>query len=69
MGAAILDGAAIAAAVGIFFGSWVWILVLTCQALAFSAWVRLKHLGAAVIFVAFFGSAALCRRFGVTLPQ
>src|SRR5258706_2930068 len=41
-----------------FFGAWVWILVLTCQSLAFSAWVRIKHLGAAMLFISYFGSTA-----------
>ena len=44
--------------VGVFFGAWVWILVLTSMSLAFSAWVRMKHLGSVAIFVTFFGSAA-----------
>jgi ABC-2 type transport system permease protein len=44
--------------VGVFFGAWVWILVLTSMCLAFSAWVRMKHLGSVAIFVTFFGSAA-----------
>ncbi|SRR5579871_799686 len=45
-------------AIGVFFGSWVWILMLTCQALAYSAWVRMKHLGSAMMFIVYFGSAA-----------
>jgi ABC-2 type transport system permease protein len=48
-------------ATGIFFGSWVWIMVLTCQALAYSAWVRMKHLGSAAIFIVFFGSSAFSK--------
>ena len=45
-------------AVGVFFGSWVWIIVLTCQALAFSAWVKMKHLSSAMLFIVYFGSSA-----------
>jgi ABC-2 type transport system permease protein len=43
---------------GVFFGSWVWIIVLTCQALAFSAWVKMKHLSSAMLFIVYFGSSA-----------
>jgi hypothetical protein len=45
-------------AVGIFFGAWVWIIVLTCQALAFSAWARMKSLSTAMLFIVYFGSGA-----------
>ena len=44
---------------GLFFGSWVWILVLTMLALALSAWVRLKHTSAGMIAIVFFVAAGL----------
>jgi ABC-2 type transport system permease protein len=43
---------------GIFFGSWVWIILLTCQALAYSTWARMKHLSSAMMFIVYFGSSA-----------
>jgi ABC-2 type transport system permease protein len=45
----------------IFAGSWVWIIVLTLLALAFSAWVRWRMIAAfllvATVFVGWFGAA------------
>lgn len=50
---------------GLFFGSWIWILVLTMLALALSAWVRLKHTSAGVIAIVFFAAAG----FGEAINQ
>jgi len=54
-------------AIGVFLGSWVWIVVLTCQALAFSAWVRMKHLSSAMLFIVYFGSSAFGLAINVIL--
>ena len=39
---------------GIFFGSWVWIVLLSLMALALSAWVKWKPAAGALMFVVFF---------------
>ena len=48
---------------GVFFGAWVWILVLALLALALSAWVKWKPAAGALMFGVFFVAAA----FGVTI--
>jgi hypothetical protein len=47
-------------ATGIFFGSWVWITVLSLFALAVSAWVKWKPWAA----IAFLGSILICSAVG-----
>jgi ABC-2 type transport system permease protein len=44
-------------AVGLFFGSWVWLLVLAMLALALSAWVKWKPAAGALMFGVFFVAA------------
>ena len=39
---------------GIFFGAWVWILLLALLALALSAWVKWKPAAGALMFGVFF---------------
>ena len=51
-------GANIRFAAGLFFGAWVWILLLSALALAVSAWVKWKPVAGALLFVIFFVSAA-----------
>lgn len=46
-------------AVGVFVGSWLWILFLSLAAMALSAWVRWKLLASALQFGLFFIAAAL----------
>ena len=41
-------------AAGLFFGAWVWILVLSLLALALSAWVKWKPAAGALVFGVFF---------------
>ena len=48
---------------GIFFGSWIWILVLSLLALALSAWVKWKPAAGGLIFGVFFVAAG----FGATI--
>jgi len=48
---------------GIFFGSWVWILILALLALALSAWVKWKPAAGALMFGVFFVAAG----FGVAV--
>lgn len=48
---------------GLFFGSWVWIVVLALLALALSAWVKWKPAAGALMFGVFFVAAA----FGGTI--
>ena len=48
---------------GIFFGAWIWILVLALLALALSAWVKWKPAAGALMFGVFFVAAA----FGATV--
>jgi ABC-2 type transport system permease protein len=48
---------------GLFFGSWVWIVVLSLLALALSAWVKWKPAAGALVFGVFFVAAA----FGATI--
>jgi len=43
---------------GIFFGSWIWILLLSLMALALSAWVKWKPAAGALMFVLFFVTSA-----------
>ena len=50
-------------AAGMFFGSWVWILLLALLALALSAWVKWKPAAGALMFGVFFVAAA----FGATV--
>ena len=50
-------------AVGLFFGSWVWMLVLALMALALSAWVKWKPAAGALMFGVFFVAAG----FGVAI--
>jgi ABC-2 type transport system permease protein len=42
---------------GLFFGAWIWILVLSLLALALSAWVKWKPAAGALIFGVFFVAA------------
>ena len=44
-------------AAGLFFGAWVWILVLSLLALALSAWVKWKPAAGALMFGVFFVAA------------
>jgi len=48
---------------GFFFGSWVWIVLLSLLALALSAWVKWKPAAGALVFGVFFVAAA----FGATI--
>src|SRR5215472_6852332 len=48
---------------GLFFGAWVWILLLSLMALALSAWVKWKPAAGALMFGVFFVAAG----FGVAL--
>jgi len=48
---------------GIFFGAWVWILLLSLMALALSAWVKWKPAAGALMFGVFFVAAG----FGVAV--
>jgi ABC-2 type transport system permease protein len=48
---------------GLFFGSWVWILILALLALALSAWVKWKPAAGALMFGVFFVAAG----FGVAI--
>jgi len=48
---------------GLFFGSWVWILILALLALALSAWVKWKPAAGALVFGGFFVAAG----FGVAI--
>ena len=52
-----LDARQLRIAVGLFFGSWVWILVLALLALALSAWVKWKPAAGALMFGVFFVAA------------
>jgi ABC-2 type transport system permease protein len=45
-------------AYGIFFGAWIWILLLALLALALSAWVKWKPAAGALMFGVFFVAAA-----------
>jgi ABC-type multidrug transport system fused ATPase/permease subunit len=42
---------------GIFFGAWIWILLLSLLALALSAWVKWKPMAGALLFGVFFVAA------------
>jgi ABC-2 type transport system permease protein len=44
-------------AVGVFFGAWLWILILALLALALSAWVKWKPAAGALMFGVFFVAA------------
>jgi len=48
---------------GIFFGAWIWILILSLLALALSAWVKWKPAAGALMFGVFFVAAG----FGATV--
>src|SRR3954454_10680259 len=48
---------------GIFFGAWIWILILSLLALALSAWVKWKPAAGALMFGVFFVAAG----FGATI--
>ena len=50
-------------AAGIFFGAWIWILILSLLALALSAWVKWKPAAGALMFGVFFVAAG----FGATI--
>jgi ABC-2 type transport system permease protein len=50
---------------GLFFGSWVWILVLCLLALALSAWVKWKPAAGGLMFGVFFVASA----FGAMINQ
>jgi len=50
---------------GMFFGAWIWILVLALLALALSAWVKWKPAAGGLMFGVFFVAAG----FGVTINQ
>jgi ABC-2 type transport system permease protein len=50
-------------AAGFFFGSWIWIILLSLLALALSAWVKWKPAAGALVFGVFFVAAA----FGATI--
>jgi ABC-2 type transport system permease protein len=50
-------------AAGIFFGAWIWILLLALLALALSAWVKWKPAAGALMFGVFFVAAG----FGATI--
>jgi ABC-2 type transport system permease protein len=43
---------------GLFFGSWLWILLISLLALALSAWVKWKPAAGALMFVLFFVTSA-----------
>jgi ABC-2 type transport system permease protein len=43
---------------GMFFGSWLWILLISLLALALSAWVKWKPAAGALMFVLFFVTSA-----------
>ena len=47
-------GANLRIAAGLFFGAWIWILVLSLLALALSAWVKWKPAAGVLLFVVFF---------------
>jgi ABC-2 type transport system permease protein len=57
------DNARLASAM--FFGAWVWILLLSLMALALSAWVKWKPAAGALMFGVFFVAAG----FGVAVNQ
>ena len=48
---------------GLFFGSWIWILILSLLALALSAWVKWKPAAGALMFGVFFVAGG----FGATI--
>jgi uncharacterized membrane protein HdeD (DUF308 family) len=48
---------------GIFFGGWIWVLILSLLALALSAWVKWKPAAGALMFGVFFVAAG----FGATI--
>ena len=48
---------------GMFFGAWLWIILLSLLALALSAWVKWKPAAGALVFGVFFVAAA----FGATI--
>jgi ABC-2 type transport system permease protein len=50
-------------ATGIFFGAWIWILILSLLALALSAWVKWKPAAGGLMFGVFFVAAG----FGATI--
>jgi ABC-2 type transport system permease protein len=50
-------------AIGMFFGSWVWLIILALLALALSAWVKWRPAAGALMFGVFFVAAG----FGVAL--
>ena len=45
-------------AAGVFFGSWIWILIVSLLALALSAWVKWKPAAGGLMFGVFFVAAA-----------
>ncbi len=52
-------------AAGLFFGAWIWILLLSLLALALSAWVKWKPAAGALVFGVFFVAAG----FGEAVNQ
>ncbi len=50
---------------GIFFGSWIWIIVVSLMALSLSAWVKWKPVAGALLFGVFFVAAG----FGAAINQ
>ncbi|HWC98805.1 MAG TPA: ABC transporter permease subunit [Candidatus Sulfopaludibacter sp.] len=50
-------------AIGMFFGAWIWILILALMALALSAWVKWKPAAGGLMFGVFFVAAG----FGATV--
>lgn len=53
----LFDNVRIAGAV--FAGAWIWILILSLLALAFSAWVKWKPFAGALLFITFFVGAGM----------
>lgn len=51
-------GANLHIGVALFFGAWIWMLVLSLLVLALSAWVKWKPVAGGLLFVVFFATAA-----------
>lgn len=50
---------------GLFFGSWIWILILSLLILALSAWVKWKPVAGGLLFVVFFAGSG----FGAAINE
>jgi ABC-2 type transport system permease protein len=50
---------------GIFFGSWIWVLLISLQSVAISAWVKWKPVAGALMFGVFFVAAG----FGAAINE